>query len=255
MASGDAPDNRFISNASSNFVAHNLTTQSMLVFGSGTSDLGKNAGWYETDTTAYVVDVTGNIDSTASDSDGNGSEVVIVGAVCGVVGVILGILFTFIFWSYKNKNKPSNAFGPYRLKPAVTKNPREATFERLDMSLTLDRPDQSFKSVTTTTLPQSSFQLEVNEPFNRRMPRSRTLGCNDYNAKQYSPLSEKHDFDLEKQETMFFKRTRSETLQAGHTGRKASFLTYSRPVSSVADALEVRVRRFFFCSSSCFLFY
>ena len=69
--------------------------------------------------------------------------VLIVGIVCGVLGLLLGIVLTATFWLYKIKRKPKKTINRSRQASVFEKNPTEKTFEPLNLSLTLPRYEPS----------------------------------------------------------------------------------------------------------------
>ena len=105
---------------------------------------------FESNTTAEST-VSQNI-ATVNDINNlyedNSNVVLIVGVTCGVVGLLLGISFMALIWIYKAKKQRRNNFAQGRQACVVEKNPREMTFESLDLSIMLPRYDQSISNLT-----------------------------------------------------------------------------------------------------------
>ena len=64
-------------------------------------------------------------------SSASSDKLAIVGITCGMLGVILGIVVSAAFWTYKKRKTQREQ------KIVMEKNPKEKTFEPLDLSLTL----------------------------------------------------------------------------------------------------------------------
>jgi len=71
----------------------------------------------------------------------NTDKLVVVGVTCGVLGVVLGVVISVAFWSYKKRKNKKN-----ELRTTMEKNPKEKTFEPLDLSLTLPNYEPSLHS-------------------------------------------------------------------------------------------------------------
>ena len=70
--------------------------------------------------------------TTTTQAADNTEKLIAVGITCGVMGIVLGIVISVVFWSHKKRKSKKN-----EPRIAMEKNPKEKTFEPLDLSLTL----------------------------------------------------------------------------------------------------------------------
>ena len=68
--------------------------------------------------------------------------IITVGITCGILGIVMGIIIAAAFWSFK-KRQGNHKEQRYTME----KNPKEKTFEPLDLSLTLPKYEPSLHSM------------------------------------------------------------------------------------------------------------
>ncbi|CAK8692470.1 unnamed protein product [Clavelina lepadiformis] len=115
-------------------------------------------------------------DTTTPESN---QMVLIIGVTCGVIGLLIGIAITAILWIYTQKRKRKNGQMRSRHASVLEKNPKEKTFEPLDLSLTL--PSYAHNSSNT---------------LDKRKSLSEMIGTNDSTPKlnnRFSDRSEEND--------------------------------------------------------------
>ena len=236
MASGDDDLFDFTIGTISNLAANATFPETTFFAQTKAGEKDEFVSGFQTETTAFIVNVTTFIDSTSSETHSN--VMLIVGVACGVVGIILGILLTFIFWVYKNRRKPLVFLGSgSRQSAALKKNPREMTFEPLDLSLTPDRRERWQRAATIPAQTSSSlFQIGANESF--QMTRSQTLSCRDYDAEEFSFCQRRSDFGSQRREAAF-EKTQSAFEQLTHSGGGNQSPCLSKTVYHSEDTLEV----------------
>ena len=91
-----------------------------------------------------------------------------VGIICGIVGIFVGIALASALCLYRSRSQQNRALSRSRHSSIFEKNPKETTFEPLDLSLTLPRYDHSqsalnFYQETSTATPTPAIELDFLE--------------------------------------------------------------------------------------------
>ena len=111
--------------------AHSSTTSPQVpLFKNGKAMHNGSSAAFTTIPTTTVT--TSRVNQTASNTN-----TIVVGLTCGLAGLLLGIIISTAFWLYR-KNGITK-----KQTPALEKNPKERTFEPLDLSLTRPAYEQN----------------------------------------------------------------------------------------------------------------
>lgn len=98
---------------------------------------------------------------TAATADDH--KLIVVGTTCAVLGLLLGVAASVLFLIYKKKCNRKNR----RRSSVMEKNPKEMTFERLDMSLTTPQYESNFVTGSSLNRPNlTSSTPRYSEPYN-----------------------------------------------------------------------------------------
>ena len=98
------------------------------------------------------------------------NRLVVVGATCAVLGLLVGIALSVAFWIYKRRCGKKHR----RKSSVLEKNPKEMTFEPLDLTLTLPKYESNLSSrVTSSRQTQSFSTLRYSNRYNDRLGRKK----------------------------------------------------------------------------------
>lgn len=164
---------------------------------------------------------TRNLDGV---SPHNSDDIIpIVGAVCAVLGILIGIIISAGIWYHLNKAKIRER--RISKHSAIEKNPEEKTFERLDFNLTLptnggcensviDFPDDkhnrgSYESFESGLYHGDLIQIHVNSMYSEPETDEFQLADNQDTENDYTLTPDDYAIELSNQKTLPFNYQRS----------------------------------------------
>ena len=183
--------------------------------------------------------------------------VLIVGVACGAVGLFLGMIFTAVFCRYRNRTRHERDMTRPSQLSVFGKNPKEKTFEPLDLSLTLpsyersdialDRRETSNDTLMGSSLPAKKVDCSENE-YSGAIETSPTATVSKYRDR-FEAFSRGADFYEIKPDFMLRERQQQKKMSLSdesdpyYDSRKSPFSTRRNYIEAKPEVFDYLVLR------------